>query len=127
MSDFGDDGEGKDVPAEDVEMAGEADEAGEDGNQAELPFADEGPDDSLPRVAFIDYLTSPVVTLIVGNRDNETILTAHQALLASSSYFEAACAEFQDDGSVRSPFRRKSPQRKLPPTDRMLSFAAPHH
>jgi hypothetical protein len=92
----------------DVEMAegGEATPADATGAEAaaasgDLPFAEEGPEDAPPpRVSFIQYLTSPVVTLLVGSGDNETILTAHQSLLVQSPFFAEACAEFANDGSV---------------------------
>ncbi|KAI1497534.1 hypothetical protein F5X99DRAFT_396645 [Biscogniauxia marginata] len=90
-------------PGADVEM-GEGDEAGDSaavtaGNGGELPFPEGG--EIEPRTSFISYLTSPVVTLLVGNRDSETILTAHQALLIQSPFFADACATFADDGSPR--------------------------
>ncbi|KAI1304364.1 hypothetical protein F5Y03DRAFT_395575 [Xylaria venustula] len=86
-------------PGADVEMAEGADggAAGDEG--IVLPFAEGG--ESEPRTTFISYLTSPVVTLIVGNAENETILTAHQALLVQSPFFADACAAFADDGSPR--------------------------
>lgn len=93
-------------PAADVEMSESA--AAEDGagESSELPFAGEDTvveSQSDPaRVPFIEYLTSPMVTLIVGNGEKETILTAHQALLAQSPYFENLCNNFTDDGSVSS-------------------------
>lgn len=87
-------------PGADVEM-GEGDEA--EGSSArngggDLPFAEGG--DTEPRTSFISYLTSPVVTLLVGIGDSETILTAHQGLLAQSPFFSDVCAAFTDDGSV---------------------------
>ena len=94
-------------PVADVDMAEVAadDEAQASANPnpngSELPFAEMGPDDPpAPRITFLQYLTSPMVTLIVGHGDNETILTAHQGLLTQSPYFADACAEFTDDGSV---------------------------
>lgn len=94
-------------PGADVEMAegGGADEAGA-AERSELPFAGEEtvvePEPESKRVPFIDYLRSPVVTLIVGSGKNETILTAHQALLTQSPHFENLCNNFTDDGSVRT-------------------------
>ncbi|KAI1325199.1 hypothetical protein F5Y16DRAFT_276472 [Xylariaceae sp. FL0255] len=79
--------------AGDVEMA---EEPAAD-TTADLPFAEGGENE--PRVPFIDYLTSPVVTLIVGSAETATILTAHQALLTQSPYFAEVCAAFADDGS----------------------------
>lgn len=78
-------------------------EVGEDGNPdgAALPFAEEGPDaPQAARTSFVKFLTSPVVTLIVGSGETGTVLTAHQSLLTQSPYFEEACAEFVDDDSV---------------------------
>ncbi|KAK5631806.1 hypothetical protein RRF57_007520 [Xylaria bambusicola] len=75
----------------------EGEAAGDEGTV--LPFAEGG--ESEPRTTFISYLTSPVVTLIVGSAENETILTAHQALLIQSPYFADVCAAFADDGSPR--------------------------
>ncbi|KAI0006483.1 hypothetical protein F4779DRAFT_596386 [Xylariaceae sp. FL0662B] len=69
------------------------------GNAEELPFAEGG--DVEPRTTFITYLTSPVVTLLVGSGDAETILTAHQGLLVQSPFFADACAAFTNDGSPR--------------------------
>jgi hypothetical protein len=76
--------------------------ASENPNSSELPFAEGGPDDDAPppRITFVQYLSSPIVTLLVGSGDKETILTAHQGLLTQSPYFAEACAEFADDGSV---------------------------
>ncbi|KAH6693518.1 hypothetical protein F5X68DRAFT_273122 [Plectosphaerella plurivora] len=88
----------EDVPSTaatgDVEMEGVTAVAGDE-TVAEEDAAPE------PRATFISYLTSPVVTLIVGQNGSETILTAHQSLLAKSPYFKDACAEFSDDGSPR--------------------------
>lgn len=52
------------------------------------------------RPSFIEYLSSPVVTLLVG-QDAQTVLTAHQALLSKSPYFAQVCQAFIEDGSVR--------------------------
>lgn len=88
--------------AGDVEMGEGAAAAAENPNSSELPFAEDGPDDDAPapRITFVQYLSSPVVTLLVGSGETETILTAHQGLLMQSPYFAAACAEFANDGSV---------------------------
>ncbi|OAA71820.1 BTB/POZ fold domain containing protein [Akanthomyces lecanii RCEF 1005] len=53
------------------------------------------------RPSFIEYLSSPVVTLLVG-QDAQTVLTAHQALLSKSPYFAQVCQAFIEDGSARS-------------------------
>ncbi|XDG01345.1 hypothetical protein ABKA04_000960 [Annulohypoxylon sp. FPYF3050] len=89
-------------PGADIEM-GEGDEAGASagaGNGgAELAFPEGG--EIEPRTSYISYLTSPVVTLLVGTGETETLLTAHQALLTQSPWFLEACAAFTDDGSPR--------------------------
>lgn len=86
----------------DVEMAegGEAEGSTAGNEGGDLPFAEGG--DVAPRISYVTYLTSPIVTLVVGSGESETILTAHQALLAQSPFFADACAAFTDDGSVRS-------------------------
>lgn len=82
--------------------AGAAAAEGENANGEDLPFAEGGPDDPpAPRVTFAQYLSTPIVTLLIGSGDAETLLTAHQGLLVQSPYFAEACAEFADDGSVR--------------------------
>lgn len=90
--------EGEPAPG-DVEM----DEAGNDDAPAatgeDLPFPEGGELET--RTSFISYLSSPVVTMLVGNGETETILTAHQALLTQSPFFADACSAFADDGSVR--------------------------
>lgn len=100
-------------PGADVEMsesagagAGAGDDATGAAERSEMPFAEEetiNEPESVPeRTSFISYLTSPIVTLIVGSAETETILTAHQALLTLSPFFKDACAQFSDDGSVGS-------------------------
>lgn len=71
---------------------------------AELPFAEEQEEEEQARQTFADYLSSPVVSLLVGKLGEEKVLTAHQALLVKSPYFRDVCATFADDGSVSFPF-----------------------
>ncbi|KAH8673785.1 hypothetical protein BX600DRAFT_509016 [Xylariales sp. PMI_506] len=84
----------------DVEMQGAgADDAPADNVEpSDLPFP-EG-DETESRVSFASYLSSPIVTLLVGVGETETILTSHQALLTQSPFFADACAAFVDDGSI---------------------------
>ncbi|KAI9675384.1 MAG: hypothetical protein M1817_001288 [Caeruleum heppii] len=49
---------------------------------------------SPPRIAFVDYLRSPIVTLCVGSGSGKTSLTAHKALLEHSPWFQDQCASF---------------------------------
>lgn len=100
-----------------VQLGGDVEMAEEDGaaERSELPFAGEDTvveqQTEPTRVPFIDYLTSPVVTLIVGTGENETILTAHQALLTQSPYFENICNNFAGDGSVSASPAVASPRK----------------
>lgn len=94
---------GNDVPVVEVEASGAAsttaaaDDAGEEDN---LPFQSEPMEDAVARVTYIDYLKSPVIGLLVGQGDEQALLTAHQGLLTKSPWFADACAKFSDDVSV---------------------------
>ncbi|EKD12894.1 uncharacterized protein L3040_007051 [Drepanopeziza brunnea f. sp. 'multigermtubi'] len=88
----------------DVEMTGDvpvveigAVAAGEDG----MPFQGEPVEEVAARTTYIDYLRSPVIGLLVGQGDEQALLTAHQALLVRSPWFADACAKFSDDVSER--------------------------
>ncbi|KAL8806762.1 MAG: hypothetical protein Q9182_001160 [Xanthomendoza sp. 2 TL-2023] len=72
----------------DVEMQGadegaEAVEVGE--NNGEDAAAEE--EKPAPRVTFIDYLKSPMIELLIGKGDSQTLLMAHKALLTKSPFF----------------------------------------
>ncbi|GJC86212.1 hypothetical protein ColLi_09050 [Colletotrichum liriopes] len=87
-------------PSGDVDMEGP--EEGDNADAETLPFPEGGENDPVePRTTFVSYLSSPVVTLLVGQGESESIVTAHQALLVQSPYFKEACAQFSDDGSPR--------------------------
>lgn len=92
----------------DVEMGEDGEGAAENADASELPFAEGGEDqpEVEKRIEFIDYLKSPMVTLLVGDGDKSAILTAHQALLQQSPYFAEACSAFDDDGSASLPWSR---------------------
>ncbi|KAM6527267.1 hypothetical protein FSOLCH5_003338 [Fusarium solani] len=89
-------------PTGDVEMTETQNtqdgEGQENPNGSELPFADT--EIAEPRVTFANYLMSPIVTLLIGSGD-QSILTAHQGLLAQSPYFKEICDRFVEDGSPR--------------------------
>lgn len=53
------------------------------------------------QLSFLDYLKSPIVELDVGTSDSSTTLTAHEAFLIKSPYFEEACAKFSDGTQQR--------------------------
>ena len=101
-------------PGADVEMVEGGGADGENMNGGELPFADT--DIVEPRTSFASYLMSPVVTLLIGSGD-QSILTAHQALLTQSPYFEEACSSFVDDGSVGTQSYLRCSIRKLIPRE----------
>ncbi|KAI1344252.1 hypothetical protein F5Y15DRAFT_106950 [Xylariaceae sp. FL0016] len=88
-------------PSGDVEMAegAERESAAAAEGTGDLPFSEGG--EAEPRTSFINHLTSPVVTIIVGAGEAETILTAHQGLLTQSPFLADACAAFTNDGSPR--------------------------
>ncbi|EAS35595.1 uncharacterized protein CIMG_00949 [Coccidioides immitis RS] len=50
---------------------------------------------------FLDYLKSPIVELVVGKGDDQTILAAHQGILTSSPYFAELVSQFPEDGPRR--------------------------
>jgi hypothetical protein len=52
------------------------------------------------RATYLDHLKSPIVELSVEQDDTATVLSAHQALLVQSPFFEDACAQFSDDTPV---------------------------
>ncbi|KAL8834828.1 MAG: hypothetical protein Q9170_003570 [Blastenia crenularia] len=74
----------------DVEMQG-----GDDGDEVlEIPEtsaaaggAPEEEEKPTQRVTFIDYLKSPMVELVIGNGDLQTLLHAHKALLTKAPFF----------------------------------------
>ena len=82
-----------------VEIPAPAVIAAEDGDI--LPFQEEPLEDVSARVTYIDYLKSPIIGLLVGQGDEQALLTAHQALLVTSPWFADACGKFSDDVSVR--------------------------
>lgn len=86
-------------PSGDVEMVrnGDLADANDGGDYVHLRF-DEADVLDQP-TSFIQQLTSPIVTLIIG-RGSQTTLSAHQLLLAQSSFFKAACSAFVDDESA---------------------------
>ncbi|KYK56526.1 hypothetical protein DCS_03526 [Drechmeria coniospora] len=53
------------------------------------------------RTSFTSYLQSPIVNLLIGEGQEQTLVTAHQALLVQSPFFESACQGFVEDGSPR--------------------------
>lgn len=97
----------------DVEMASETpvveisstrirgDDADTEESEDSMPFQDEPMDDAPARVTYVDYLKSPVIGLLVGQGDEQALLTAHQALLTQSPWFADACNKFSDEISVR--------------------------
>ncbi|KAH7049145.1 hypothetical protein B0J12DRAFT_710970 [Macrophomina phaseolina] len=98
--------------AADVEMGGSGDFAGDDTKMPpeQQPHGGGGDDvvemgeiePETPRfVKFLDYLKSPIIELLVGKDEEQTLLTAHQALLTKSPFFEQQCAQFSDNDARR--------------------------
>jgi hypothetical protein len=101
-----DDTMGDEVPT-DVEMIGEEVIQIETGanaitNGENGTFQDEEEEMVIPtRVTFVDHLRSPIVELLVGEGEGQVLLTAHQALLVQSPFFEDACSQFSNNTQVR--------------------------
>ncbi|KAE8348168.1 hypothetical protein BDV28DRAFT_144190 [Aspergillus coremiiformis] len=47
-----------------------------------------------PSIQFLEYLTSPIVELIIGHEESKTTLTAHQSLLLESPFLAERVAAF---------------------------------
>lgn len=90
---------GEEVAVEIEALAATEEEAGEG---SALEEAMETIENAPARVTFIDYLKSPVVSLLVGQGDEQAQLTAHQALLVASPWFAESCSKFTDDISVNA-------------------------
>ena len=108
MSDFEtpiDDTMGDDTPA-DVDIVEEVIQVETGANTATngengAAFRDDEEEAVIPtRVLFVDHLRSPIVELLVGEGENQALLTAHQALLVQSHFFEDACSQFSDNAVV---------------------------
>ena len=54
------------------------------------------------RTTYVDYLKSPIVSLLVGQGDEQALLTAHEALLTISPWFKDACSKFTEELPVSS-------------------------
>lgn len=79
-----------------VEIPSYAVESAENG----LPPPD-GPVDEVPsRITYIQYLKSPMITLLVGHGEDQALLTAHEALLTQSPWFAETCAKFSNEVAV---------------------------
>ncbi|ETN37137.1 uncharacterized protein HMPREF1541_08127 [Cyphellophora europaea CBS 101466] len=78
--------------AEDVEMGAEDDAA----EIADEPTGDSAEETVVaaanPQTAFIDYLRSPVVKLVIGDGEEQTTLSAHRAILERSPFFQSKLA-----------------------------------
>jgi uncharacterized protein YhfF len=108
MSDFEqaiDENIGDETPA-DVEMVSEEviqveTAANATNGENGVAFQDDEENAVVPtRVTFIDHLKSPIVELLIGEGEGQTLLTAHQALLVQSPFFEDACSQFSDNAVV---------------------------
>ncbi|CEJ60833.1 hypothetical protein PMG11_09390 [Penicillium brasilianum] len=50
---------------------------------------------------FLDFLTSPIVEIVVGEGDQQTVLTAHQTLLLESPFLSEFVGKFESSGPRR--------------------------
>lgn len=93
------------IPTVEIDVAAAEAGDGEVENDQEngMPFQEESLEDAPARPTYIDYLRSPVIGLLVGQGDEQALLTAHQALLTTSPWFADACAKFSDELSVSVP------------------------
>lgn len=58
--------------------------------------------ENAPQFTFLfSYLTSPIVELVIGQDESETVLTAHQNLLRESPFLSESIANFNDVSPVR--------------------------
>jgi hypothetical protein len=82
--------EGSQIPesADDIEMVGEEElgDPADAGADAEDPEATQV-SAANPQTVFLDYLRSPIVKLVIGSGDEETTISAHQAILEQSPFF----------------------------------------
>ncbi|KFY41146.1 hypothetical protein V494_03154 [Pseudogymnoascus sp. VKM F-4513 (FW-928)] len=86
-----------------VEVATADGSKNDEGGREQEVVEEEEEEETVPaRVTYVDHLKSPIVELTVGQDDTKTILSAHQALLVQSPFFEDACAEFNSDTPRRS-------------------------
>jgi hypothetical protein len=91
-----------------INTTGTAAENGKIGEKEDgLPFQEEAMEEIPTRTTYIDYLKSPIIGLLVGQGDEQALLTAHQALLTQSPWFEGACEKFSYEVSV-SGFQSKT-------------------
>ncbi|EEQ83481.1 hypothetical protein RJZ56_007190 [Blastomyces dermatitidis] len=98
------------IPAEsfDVDMACSTEtpvttEGAEAGAEADATVVEEAsaPAPERKESAYIEYLKSPIVELVVGRGEDQTTLTAHEAILTASPFFRDAVAQFTGDGPRR--------------------------
>ncbi|KAF2091576.1 hypothetical protein K490DRAFT_31718 [Saccharata proteae CBS 121410] len=74
--------------------------------------------DTPKRTTFLDYLKSPIIEIVVGTGEEQTKLTAHQALLTKSPFLAEQCAQFTTD-SIR---RIELPNENLDATGSLLEY-----
>ncbi|EXJ78146.1 hypothetical protein A1O3_09307 [Capronia epimyces CBS 606.96] len=80
------------VEEETPEGAGEG-----EGNENLDANGSSSPTTQNPQTIFLEYLKSPIVQLVVGAGDKETILTAHKAILEQSPFLKEKLSTFNDD------------------------------
>jgi hypothetical protein len=96
-----DDGAGADIEMGGEEFIAVESEAASADNGVGFEVIETETEEVAARVTYIDYLKSPIIEILVGEGDNVTVLSAHQALLVQSPFFEDACAQFSENAEVR--------------------------
>lgn len=99
--DMGDSAPAAEAANDDVEITG-SNTVAEGDNP--LPFAEGGEDEDVKvpaRMTYVDFLSSPIVELHIGQGEEKTVLTAHQAQLVKSPWMQEACAQFAPDAVTR--------------------------
>ncbi|KGO65016.1 hypothetical protein PITC_042350 [Penicillium italicum] len=93
-----------------VEMGGTQDTSQPDSEPAQedstLPDVQAEPEPPAPAKKnsgfnFLDFLTSPIVEIIVGKGDDETVMTAHQSLLVEAPLLADLIKKFEASGPRR--------------------------
>ncbi|KAM5443956.1 hypothetical protein MferCBS31731_001202 [Microsporum ferrugineum] len=84
-----------------AEPSGEA--AKEEEKAAEVPETQQpaAPEAISQQYLFLNYLTSPIVQLVLGKGEEQTTLTAHQAVLEPSPFFAEKLAQCEQTGERR--------------------------
>ncbi|MCJ1310236.1 hypothetical protein MMC25_003898 [Agyrium rufum] len=85
---------------DDIEMIGDGEEVVEV-EEIEDGTGEEEVTSKPTRSAFMDYLRSPMIEIVVGQGETSTLLTAHEALLVRSPFFKSTVANFSEGATTK--------------------------